>query len=122
MTDARTLVSAAVAVIRTGETTDPTVARISRGYRPLFTRGYPKPTSIEEAAMNVTVDELRSYYDALSRHEWTFDFSDDCRVWDKGRRELDYLQGMTTKNSRFAELFRDFSNYVWRSPPKPARP
>ena len=67
--------------------------------------------------MNVTVDELRSYYDALSRHEWTFDFSDDCRVWDKGRCELDYLQGMTTKNSRFAELFRDFSNYVWGSAP-----
>jgi hypothetical protein len=122
MTDAQTQVSAAVAVIRTGETTDPTLARIFRSYQPLFTRGYPKPTSIEEAAMNVTVDELRSYYDALSRHEWTFDFSDDCRVWDKGRCELDYLQGMTTKNSRFAELFRDFGNYVWGGAPKPARP
>jgi len=25
---------------------------------------------------------------------------------------------MTTKNSRFAELFRDFSNYVWGSAPE----
>jgi hypothetical protein len=72
--------------------------------------------------MNVTVDELRSYYDALSRHEWTFDYSDDYRVWDKGRREMEYLQGMTTKNPRFAELFREFSNYIWGRATKPARP
>ena len=72
--------------------------------------------------MNVTVDELRSYYDALSSHEWTFDRADDDRVWDEGRREMDYLQGMTTKNARFAELFRDFSNYIWGGAPKPPRP
>jgi hypothetical protein len=72
--------------------------------------------------MNVTVDELRSYYDALCGHEWAFDYADDYRVWDKGRSEMDYLQGMTTKNQRFAELFREFSNYIWDGGPKPARP
>jgi len=76
----------------------------------------------KEAAMNVTADDLRSYYDALSTHEWTFDYSDDDCVWEKGRREMDYLQGMATKNPRLAELFRDFSSYVWRGTPKPARP
>ena len=72
--------------------------------------------------MNVTADDLRSYYDALSRHEWTFDYSDDYRVWDKGWRELEYLQGMATKNPHFAELFRGFSNYIWRGTSKPERP
>lgn len=72
--------------------------------------------------MNVTSDDLRSYYDALARHEWTFDYSDDYRVWEKGCRELEYLQGMATKNPRFAEMFRDFSSYVWRGAAKPERP
>ncbi len=72
--------------------------------------------------MNVTADDLRSYYDALARHEWTFDFSEDYRVWERGWRELEYLQGMATKNPRLAELFRDFSNYIWGGAPKPERP
>jgi len=75
-----------------------------------------------ETAMNVTADDLRSYYDALARHEWTFDFSEDYRVWERGWRELEYLQGMATKNPRLAELFRDFSNYIWGGAPKPERP
>ena len=73
-------------------------------------------------AMNVTSDDLRSYYDALARHEWTFDFAEDCRIWEKGLRELEHLQGMATKSPRLAELFRDFSHYIWDGAPKPARP
>jgi hypothetical protein len=73
-------------------------------------------------AMNVTSDDLRSYYDALARHEWTFDFAEDCCIWEKGWRELEHLQGMATKNPRLAELFRDFSNYIWGGAPKPERP
>lgn len=75
-----------------------------------------------ETAMNVTADDVRSYYDALARHDWTFDFSEDCRVWEKGWRELEYLRGMATRNLRLAELFRGFSNYVWGGAPKPGRP
>jgi hypothetical protein len=29
---------------------------------------------------------------------------------------------MTTKSPRFAELFRDFSNYIWGGTPKPPGP
>lgn len=72
--------------------------------------------------MNVTSDDLRRYYDALARHEWTFDFAEDCCIWEKGWRELEHLQGMATKNPRLAELFRDFSNYIWGGAPKPERP
>lgn len=75
-----------------------------------------------ETAMNVTADDVRSYYDDLARHDWTFDFSEDCRVWEKGWRELEYLRGMATRNLRLAELFHDFSNYIWGGAPKPGRP
>jgi len=51
-------------LIRTEKQTDPTVARISRRYGAVLP-GAIRNLILEEP-MNVTVDELRSYYDALS--------------------------------------------------------
>jgi translation initiation factor IF-2 len=37
---------------------------------------------------------IEEYRELLSRHDWTYEFSDDYREWRKGHEELKRLNGM----------------------------
>ena len=72
--------------------------------------------------MNISVEDLQAYYDRLNHHDWTFDYTDDGEVWRRGHAEHQTILGLAAKHPDFDQLFRAFSNHVWRQAEKPARP
>lgn len=41
-----------------------------------------------------TPEQLQTYRDALRSHDWSFEYSDDHSVWQRGRAALGQLQSM----------------------------
>lgn len=39
-------------------------------------------------------EQFAAYIEALKSHDWSFEYSDDQRVWLKGRQELSQLRQM----------------------------
>lgn len=62
----------------------------------------------------MTTITLQEYYDQLSRHDWTFQYSDDHSVWRRGSSEESRLIRIYTDNGpAFKELFDGFKNHVF---------
>ena len=40
----------------------------------------------------VTERHLKAYQEALRGHDWAFEYSDDSRVWNRGRASLEALR------------------------------
>ncbi len=40
----------------------------------------------------VTEQHLKAYLSALQSHDWAFEYSDDSRVWNRGRESLEALR------------------------------
>ena len=72
--------------------------------------------------MNITANDLQSYYDKLEHHDWTYQYSDDYSVWARGQSQFDTIRGLADKHPDFDQLFRAYSNHVWRGANKPEKP
>ena len=53
---------------------------------------------------------LVEFYDLLVRHDWTYQYSDDHRAWEKGRKSWDWIQGVLMQNEEYTPVFRDLYN------------
>ena len=53
---------------------------------------------------------LVEFYDLLARHDWSFNYSDDHRTWEKGKRTLEHIQFVMLQNEEYTPVFRDLFN------------
>lgn len=65
---------------------------------------------------------LSSFYDTLRYHDWYYEYSDDHRVWSKGRDDYAKIQQIAKESPEHKALFEDYSNYVFREGEKPEKP
>ena len=84
------------------------------------------PTRKLKMASQIT---LRDFWYMLSEHDWSFQYSDDHRQWDRGRQQRDeisrVLKFQTDKDPEYNNLFDRFVEW-WKDPhgdvTKPERP
>ena len=72
---------------------------------------------------------LQEYWDELHRHDWTYCFSDDARVYSMGRKEEVRLKALKFQSEEHAKMFDQFVEHYSSGPdygttkvPKPTRP
>jgi hypothetical protein len=58
--------------------------------------------------------ELEEFYTMLEGHDWYFDYSDDHRAWDKGRKERYAIQAKMQENDKLRKLWEAYADYIWK--------
>jgi hypothetical protein len=73
--------------------------------------------------------KLTDYYDALSKADWTYEYSDDHRKWQQGRAAMATLKARANYSPEHKLLFDGFHAHVFSGPafgseqkPIPERP
>ncbi len=72
--------------------------------------------------------DLQEFYDLLKRHDWSFNYSDDHRQWQRGRDQLNQIQYILKQNEddpKYRVLFdqyREWAFDVLGDVTKPERP
>lgn len=79
--------------------------------------------------MTTEATSLQAYWDALNRHDWFYEFSDDQSVWDRGQREAGRLYGLRTTSPEHEKMWTDWNAHINAGikqtadpPAKPERP
>ena len=71
------------------------------------------------------LDDLRSYYDRLAKHDWFYEYANG-RTYYNGQSVHQALIKEAKQDPAKAELLDQFKKYVYRKPgddnPKPVRP
>lgn len=69
------------------------------------------------------LDDLRSYYDRLAKHDWYYEYANG-RTYEKGLSEHTTLKQEAKEDPAKAELFDLYHNYMWKHNvyAKPQRP
>ena len=71
---------------------------------------------------------IEEFYDLLKAHDWTYDYSDDHRHWQKGHNQREQLHRVIKQNEddpRYRALFDQYRLWafdVQGDVDKPARP
>ena len=68
---------------------------------------------------------LFEFYRLLQRHDWSYNFSDDHKVWQKGRDEANMIQHILDGNKRdekFRNLYDQYHNWFWDTNGDVAKP
>jgi len=53
----------------------------------------PNPADyLDDRDFWIAYEQLQAYHDALRSHDWSFEYSDDHSVWQRGRAQLGELQ------------------------------
>lgn len=60
---------------------------------------------------------LKEYYQMLDKHDWYFDWSDDGRVWEKGRANNSRLAAISTQSPKHKELWEGFKKHKFTGKP-----
>lgn len=60
---------------------------------------------------------LKEYYKMLKEHDWYFDWSDDGRVWEKGRAAHSRLAAMSTQSPEHKALWEGFKSHKFTGKP-----
>lgn len=58
-----------------------------------------------------TTEELQAFYDKCKHHDWFYEYSDDGRVYDKGRNARYELQKFCKMHPKYKEIYRQWSYY-----------
>ena len=73
--------------------------------------------------------DLQKFWKKCDAHDWYFEYSDDGRVWNEGRKSLSELFDEASKDPKKMEMFNAFKNnmfsgpaYGTERPPKPEYP
>jgi len=62
--------------------------------------------------------ELKDYFEALKKHDWYFENSDDRSVFSKGRENQKLLERIANqKDGNFRKMFNDFSEHYFTGEP-----
>ena len=59
---------------------------------------------------------LTEFYDLLKRHDWSYNYSDDHRVWQKGQDESNMIRHILDGNSRdekYRNLYERYREWFW---------
>ena len=71
---------------------------------------------------------LFEFYRLLQRHDWSYNYSDDHRVWQRGQDESNMIQHILRGNSRdekYRNLYERYREWFWDTSgdiTKPERP
>jgi|TARA_B110001454_G_scaffold68448_1_gene66833 hypothetical protein len=71
---------------------------------------------------------LQEFYDLLKAHDWSYEYSDDHRYWNKGRNEDGMIQHILQGHSRdpqFRGLYDQYRSWAFDTQgdiTKPERP
>tara|TARA_X000000950_G_scaffold283858_2_gene385667 strand:+ start:1888 stop:2121 length:234 start_codon:yes stop_codon:yes gene_type:complete len=55
----------------------------------------------------------QEYFEELTKHDWYYDYSDDHRVWTKGRENLKRIQAIAQEIPLFSQMYQDYSNWIF---------
>ena len=58
------------------------------------------------------MEEYRNYYNSLCRADWFYEYSDDFRVYSRGRDEVGRLRDEAGRDEAKQKMFDEFRNYV----------
>ncbi len=53
------------------------------------------------------------FYNELERHDWTYSYSDDFRVYRSGEANIKRLKGIAAQSEELTELFDAYSAWYW---------
>ena len=67
-------------------------------------------------------NELKEYYQQLTRHDWFYEYSDDHSVWQRGSDKERQLMRDARKDKRAETLFEAYRNYMFKGGDKPEAP
>ena len=59
---------------------------------------------------------LTEFYDLLKRHDWSFQYSDDHRYWQKGSDQLEQIQYIMKQNEddlRYRSLYDQYRAWAF---------
>jgi hypothetical protein len=71
---------------------------------------------------------LQEFYDLLARHDWSFNYSDDHRQWQRGHDQLNQIQHILKQNednpsySSLYDHYRDWAFDALGDVTKPEKP
>lgn len=73
-----------------------------------------------------TLPTLNQFWKILRDHDWTYQYSDDHSVWQRGHAELCEIHNIVKEGGEeYDKLFEDYKKYAWRednSVQEPERP
>ena len=58
---------------------------------------------------------IKQYYDELKVFDWYFEYSDDYRVYTKGRDNYNKLKGISGESEEHKQLFNAFKDYYFNN-------
>jgi hypothetical protein len=62
-----------------------------------------------------TLPTLSQFWKILRSHDWTFQYSDDSRVWRQGNIEISNIHNIVKQGGEeYSKLFEDYNKYAWR--------
>lgn len=63
-----------------------------------------------------TLMSFNEYETRLKNHDWYFEYSDDHRVWRKGKDTYTALQFIARKHPVYAAAFKLWADYIFKKP------
>ena len=76
-----------------------------------------------------SLQERQEFFKECQYHDWYYEYSDDGRVYDRGRSAYAKLSGKANSHPKFLEIYKAWEKYVWGGPtfareskPKPVMP
>lgn len=59
---------------------------------------------------------VADYFKALKGHDWYYEYSDDHRVWTRGRDNSRKLQAIAQEQPVLSRMYRDYADWIYMSP------
>lgn len=63
-----------------------------------------------------TLEERQAFFKMCESHDWYYEYSDDGRVWRKGRDQYEKLQSMVAKHEEYRAIYRSWAEYKFSGP------
>lgn len=53
------------------------------------------------------------FYKELENHDWTYSYSDDFSVYQRGHANIKRLREIASQSQELGELFQDYADWYW---------
>lgn len=60
--------------------------------------------------MKVDLDIFTAFCITLANLDWTYEYSDDHRVWQKGKARMDHVKSIAANNPMLGRVFRAYTD------------
>ena len=54
------------------------------------------------------------FFKLLESHDWTYQYSDDHRAWEKGNSESKRLQAIIQEDPLFTRMYLAYADYIFK--------